>query len=227
MVGVLAAILGIVLLDIGLGWNSRHDGKASARALVERIDENREPVLEVVDGLVAEWGGGLDEPLRAWSEVRCSVRDKLSDGDGPTTVVGQLQNCSIAVHHVYALPRGSRGPERAGLLTKTSPNSLDDGCEVSLVDEMSTAHEAADGTWNVVDLTWVDTAGEPVDEYESCRLPEAVGSRVQETASQPLKGRYFVTLQVYNQGESVSIGCGDRRIFWFGTCEAPDGAPYL
>ncbi|MDR7254999.1 hypothetical protein J2X46_004001 [Nocardioides sp. BE266] len=224
---IVAVVVGLVGLDFALSATGSQRAEHDALDLVDRIDEGRGVVLDAVDAATTE----IDDVatlVHAWSAVSCGVETELSDGDGPSTVIGYLQTCRMIVHRVYALPSTGDSAAGAEVLVDGKANSLDDGCEVSILNAVDIPADATGDSWNTTDLTWMDTAGEPVDDYETCELPEPGGVRSQVSVDEPQTDRYYLALTVVNQGDFVGIGCGDGQFLGFGACSTPPrGAPYL
>lgn len=225
--GVVVAVVGLIGLDFALSATGTQRAEQDALDLVDRLDQGRGVVLDAVDAATT----GLDDVatlVHAWSEISCGVETELSNGDGPRTVMGYLQTCRMLVYRVYALPSAGDSAEGAEVLVGGKANSLDDGCEVSILDAVGIGIDATGDSWNTTDLTWIDTAGEPVDEYETCALPEPGGVHSQVSVAEPHTGRYYLALAVVNQGDFVGIGCGGGQFLGFGACSTPpNGAPYL
>jgi len=225
--GLVVAVIAGFVLDYGLSAAGTQRAEQNALELVDRIDQDRGQVLDAVDSATA----GFDDvvtPVHAWSQVDCGITTETSNADGPSTVMGYLQSCRTSVHRVYALPPAGDSAAGAAVLVGGEALSSEEGCEVSILRSVEIDDEATGDTWNTTDLTWIDTSGEPMDEYETCALPEPGEVLSQVTVDESRTERYYLVLRVVNQGDVVGIGCGGGQFLGFGSCSTPPpGAPYL
>lgn len=164
------------------------------------------------------------------------LTDELADEHQITVGENRVHRlCRIAgitaSHHTKRSKTGSTGPARTTTCWPRSTNMA--WCATNSprpprTDAVDIGIDATGDSWNTTDLTWIDTAGEPVDEYETCALPEPGGVHSQVSVAEPHTGRYYLALAVVNQGDFVGIGCGGGQFLGFGACSTPpNGAPYL
>lgn len=223
----IAVALGLFVFAPGPVLTVLH--KREAAQLVDRVDERRTEVLErAEEGRAAL--APLGAPVRSWSEVRCALRPRYSDGDGEqNVVVFYYQSCAPVVREIYALPQRHRSLKKASALLNGRTGHWKPDCYEPILDVIDLRMGQVDADGFSMALDWIDLAGSAAD-GSGCQLPSPeaeTATRIQMSADGPLTESTYVVFTVFGEAEMVDIGCR-RNVGWIGVCTAvPKDAPYL
>lgn len=222
---VIGILVTVVFVPI---WKPEAGGEQEAGELIDLVDQDRAAVLDTA-ALVSENLAPLGPPVRAWSEVRCHLTPRISDGDGESGVVSYYQDCLPAAYEIYSLPPQHATVEQAATLLRGELLEPTDSCDELIlgVGEIGFDPQRSDQT---IFVSWKQPpTSAAADGQEACELPvpgDGDATRVQLTVDESLTAGSYVVLEVYGMYERIDVGC-QRSIGLFGECTPPEGAPYL
>jgi hypothetical protein len=231
LTGTFAVLVLVGLVAFAPGPVLRIIHTNNAHQLVDALPAEREGLLAMQNEFRAPLQQ-LGSPVRAWTEVACSLAPRYSDGDGEQDVVMfYWQQCSLQATELYAVPdEFEDGASVAAWLGGNTANNPT--CGMIVFDVLSPdagavgLDEYAPGLW------WVDPAGTPPeDQPDRCELAAPAGSDTAHTTvyvDEPLTAGSYLVYTVRTPVAVTRVGCDNAMSSWLGGCVGePDGFPVV
>ncbi|QMU98205.1 hypothetical protein FVO59_14170 [Microbacterium esteraromaticum] len=231
LAGIIVVLVLIGLFAFAPGPILRIIHTNSAHELVDRLPAERDMLLAKQDEFRAPLKK-LDDPVRSWTEVGCSLVPRYSDGDGEQDVVMfYWQQCWLQAMELYPVPEGLT--DGASVAAWLGGHTAGDPTCGELLFDVLTPEAGAVGPHEYTPvLWWVDPDGTPPeDEPDRCALAAPGGphtAHVTVDVDEPMTAESYLVYTVRTPFAATRVGCDNAMSSWLGGCVGePDGFPVM